>query len=656
VTAQSKTSLSRYRTLVLILSLVLLAVPGYAAVGPASIDDAASFKPASPQVQPARTHYQAALAELRAGNMDKAGHEVKLALQDNPLDASAHFLFGCLLERQGEHDQAIVAFHRAVALDPSNPDALYNLGTMLLWRGELVPAARLLENAVLIRPDHVPSRNNLGKTYFLTRLPELAIAAYEETLRLDPSNAIALNNLLLLAEAAGNRDAAASYRQRLEALGSARTEKSALDAGEPITLLPTWPLATPATGSPLPAPLPVIAAVEPLSPPDKEADALRELLRDLPHVTVERRAGRLTLTGYTSGPKERTMLDRILGKSTETLDLTSDDSGDPHRMIEFDAVLFTMTGLDQTDVGFNFLRLIDVNFNYFASDNKNAGTGYSAPPAVTGAVTGLTQEGWIFSASAAYSVNIANAADEKVAVLARPHLTALSGTTADFLAGGEIVFRTTGNIGGDIKPYPFGTKLKITPTLLRTPAEDGTPRVHVKVTAGRLSILSILEQSEDTPSTFTKVEVNSEAVLNLGQTLILSGLSQRESQEGLSGVPYLRDIPILKYFFSSRRTVVSDTAVIILLTPRDAAFSDEQNRRALGEFVSMRRAFIKAKQGTEEDMQRFRERYPDWQQLTPSRFASHFFMLETSQLYRSMSGQELTSDDVGLELLGPKPD
>jgi hypothetical protein len=69
----------------------------------------------------------------------------------------------------------------------------------------------------------------------------------------------------------------------------------------------------------------------------------------------------------------------------------------------------------------------------------------------------------------------------------------------------------------------------------------------------------------------------------------------------------------------------------------------------------MRRAFIKAKQGTEEDMRRFRERYPDWQQIAPSRFASHFFMLETSQLYRSMSGQELTSEDVGLELLGPKP-
>jgi general secretion pathway protein D len=274
---------------------------------------------------------------------------------------------------------------------------------------------------------------------------------------------------------------------------------------------------------------------------------------------------------------------------------------------------------------------------------------------VTGLVTGISQSGWIFSAAASYSVNIANASDERVSVLARPHLTALSGTSAKFLAGGELVYKVSGNISGDIKPYPFGTTLTVTPTLLRTPAEDGTPRVHVKVEAGRLSVLSILEQSADVPTSFSKVTIASEAVLSLGQTLILSGLSQRESRTGISGVPYLKDIPILKYFFSTRRTVTSDAAVIILLTPRDPAYSDEQNRKALAEYVEMRRAFIRARQGTEEDMRRFRERYPDWQQIPPNRFASHLFMMETSELYRAFSGQELTSEDIGLGLLGPNP-
>jgi hypothetical protein len=54
-------------------------------------------------------------------------------------------------------------------------------------------------------------------------------------------------------------------------------------------------------------------------------------------------------------------------------------------------------------------------------------------------------------------------------------------------------------------------------------------------------------------------------------------------------------------------------------------------------------------------MQRFRERYPDWDQLAPSRFATHVFMMQNSDIYRAVSGQQLISDDVDLELLGPEP-
>ncbi len=212
--------------------------------------------PASAQVQPSKPqppekHYQAARDALTRGDTDNARLEAKLAIQDNPLDAAAHFLLASLLALQGENDQAIVGFQRALTLDPTNAEALYNLGTMLLWRGEALLASRLLENAVSIRPSHVPSYNNLAKAYYLTGLPELAIGTYEEVLRRDPSNAIALKNLAVLAEGAGLHETATAYRKRLEALGLAQT---ALPTVEPITLLPTWPLANATVGPPLPAP------------------------------------------------------------------------------------------------------------------------------------------------------------------------------------------------------------------------------------------------------------------------------------------------------------------------------------------------------------------------------------------------------------------
>lgn len=683
--------------------------------------------------QPQANHRQAARIAVAKGDLALATREARLALQQNPLDSEAHFLLACLLHKQGETDQAVVGLQRALSIDPVKPEAQFNLGTMLMSRGEAVRASTLLESAVLTRPDHVPSYNNLAKAYFLAGLPELAIATYEEALRQDPSNAIARNNLQILLVGLGDPEAAANYRQRVEALRQGPAPSPHAGATAPSPPPSIIHDAALAQSQPVVVGESLIPPPEQASAEDPEVEALRDILRDLPNVKVERRGGRVTLSGWTSGPREREILDRVIGKPPTTqgrdaaagqppapqeepphakadapthphpgspqdaprppaiLDLTTDDSGDPNRMIEIDAVLFILRDLSQRNVGFNFLRAVDLSLNYTTSglDSQSALSGYSdlsgfntrgAPistigqPSANGSAswstTGpidelvantltrtlsqLSQEGWVFGAGIDYVVNIANAVDDRLAILARPHLTALSGTPATFLAGGELVFKVSGLNTGDIRPYPFGTKLTVTPTLLRTPAPDGTPRVHLTVEAGRTSVLSLLEDAIGEDTTFEKLTVTSEAVLNIGQTLILSGLNQRESRLGRDGVPVLRDIPLVKYLFSSKSTIESDVAVIILLTPRDPAFWDKQYLQSAKEFLEMRRAFVRAKIGTSEDMRRFCERYPDWQQIPPSRFSSHFILAQNSDLYRSVSGQGLTSEDIDLELLGPR--
>jgi type II secretory pathway component GspD/PulD (secretin) len=259
----------------------------------------------------------------------------------------------------------------------------------------------------------------------------------------------------------------------------------------------------------------------------------------------------------------------------------------------------------------------------------------------------------MLTASVDYDVNIANAAQDRVAVLARPHLTTVSGTPAKFLAGGEYVFKVAGNISGDIKPYPFGTTLDVTPTLLREPAEDGGPKFHLKVDAGRTSALNLIASTDPSATpVFDKVEVSGEAVLGVGQTLILSGLSQRERHTGQSGVPILSSIPIIKYFFSQTTSAETNTAVVILLTPRDPGFADAKNREEVAKFMEKRRAFVEARRGGEEGMRRFVEKYPDWYKLAPNRFATHFFLMRTSELYRALSGQDLTTESLEFDLLG----
>ena len=156
-------------------------------------------------------------------------------------------------------------------------------------------------------------------------------------------------------------------------------------------------------------------------------------------------------------------------------------------------------------------------------------------------------------------------------------------------------------------------------------------------------------------SVYGNVAVTSEAVLDLNQTLILTGLSQREQTVSRSGVPGLKSVPIIKYLVSEEKTITKDFSIIILLTPREPAYWDEQNHRALAEFVEKRRAYVQATQGTAEDMQRFKERYPDWNKLAPNRFASHFFLMENSEVYRRVSGADLGNESLDFDILGKTP-
>ncbi len=594
-------------------------------------------------------HYRSAEMALSLGDTDLASTELKLALQENPLDSKAHYLLGTLLAWQGMEDQAMIGFQRAIMADPTNPEALHNLGTLLLRRDQAVPAAKLLEEAVILAPDFIPPYNSLAKAYYLAGLPELAIATYEEVLRRDAGNVVASQNIALLLAAAAPSKTVEDLeklpehfkKREAEHEEAIKTMKEGKPPPKPGGDAGAKPGGNAGNGKLPPPPGPSIAT-------------LRILLRDMPYLKLEEHSGMLVLTGWTRGPRERNKLDKILAKWPKVLDLTGVDAGDPQRMLEVDTTMFVVIGQDSSSVGFNFLQQINLSYTYFSNSNPRDSDwkGLNAK-ALTGNLTNLPSYGGLFFASVDYDVNIANAVDERVAVLARPHLTTLNGTPAYFLAGGEFVFKVSGLETGTIKPYPFGTSITITPTLLRTPGEAGVPRVHLDIQAQRTSVLEFLAaQSSTDQIVFDKLLVNSQAVVDLGQTLILSGLNQRESRTSRSGVPVLKEVPLLKYLFSQTTTTDINTAIIILLTPRDPAFMDEQNRRNLSDYIQQRRDLIIAKQGTEEDMLKYQERYPDWQKIPPNRFSSHFFLVQNSELYRSVSRDDLIEEDLDIGLLG----
>ncbi len=181
--------------------------------------------------------------------------------------------------------------------------------------------------------------------------------------------------------------------------------------------------------------------------------------------------------------------------------------------------------------------------------------------------------------SVTYSLNIANALNDRDEIIAKPSLVALSGQTSDFFSGTEISAAAVSGGAGDSVSIQkeIGIKLAVRPDFL----PDGKIRLQVAAQRTFLTDPSssvVFQFRLDT----SKTTVNANVVLRFGETLVLSGLTESENTIGVSGVPLLRDIPGLNLLFSQRDRREFRKSVLILLTPRRPLYSAQapQDRQA----------------------------------------------------------------------------
>jgi DNA-binding transcriptional MerR regulator len=148
------------------------------------------------------------LLDFQSGELGaEIPHEGVSAKTDAPvagpeLSAEGWFEWACELEA-GSPEEAIAAYRRAIALEPSHADAHVNLGRLLHEAGDAAEAAAHYEAALAARADDAIAAFNLGVALEdLRKLPE-ALLAYQKAARLDPENADAHFNAAALAERLG---------------------------------------------------------------------------------------------------------------------------------------------------------------------------------------------------------------------------------------------------------------------------------------------------------------------------------------------------------------------------------------------------------------------------------------------------------------------
>lgn len=149
-------------------------------------------------------------------------------------------------------------------------------------------------------------------------------------------------------------------------------------------------------------------------------------------------------------------------------------------------------------------------------------------------------------------------------ILAEPNITAMTGQTASFLAGGEVAVPVPVNsdlVGIEYKQY--GVSLLFSPTVLPNDriALQVRPEVSSLMGSSTVSVGGYQVPSFRVRRADTRVEVGS------GQTFAIAGLFQRESSQDVEKVPMLGDMPILGNLFRSKRFQRNETELVILITP-----------------------------------------------------------------------------------------
>lgn len=241
-----------------------------------------------------------------------------------------------------------------------------------------------------------------------------------------------------------------------------------------------------------------------------------------------------------------------------------------------------------------------------------------------------------------YSLNIANANAKRNEVLARPTLVALGNQTSNFFSGVDVNAAAVSNGQGSAVQIQkeVGVKLAVTPEFLPN------NQIKLNIAAERTFLANpnssvVFDFRLDT----TKTMVNANVVMKFGETLILSGLSERDQSNGRDGVPVLQDIPIVQYLFSRNVDRNYYKSVLILLTPRKAQYTNRADEDIAAENVQAAPADLA--------LAEFESKYRPWFKPIPN-IGEIVHSLEGSPLYREFRTGDLAASWQGTRTLGER--
>jgi len=218
----------------------------------------------------------------------------------------------------------------------------------------------------------------------------------------------------------------------------------------------------------------------------------------------------------------------------------------------------------------NIIKQFGVDLNALISTGNFAFAAASTLPfPVSGALgNAIAGAAWSDGTSNVTGVLQALEEDGLVHILAEPNLTAISGETANFLAGGEfpvpVAQSGTGNdttITVDFKK--FGISLAFTPVVM----SEGLISLKISTEVSELSNEGAVVLNNFSIPGLRVRRAETAVELPSGGSLVIAGLLSDQSRQSISGYPGLKNLPVIGTLFRSRDYLKSETELVVMVTP-----------------------------------------------------------------------------------------
>lgn len=259
------------------------------------------------------------------------------------------------------------------------------------------------------------------------------------------------------------------------------------------------------------------------------------------------------------------------GAGTSSMQLTVGSSGVPVTGKVINSL--TIRGLDQvslrvtvSEIRREILKQLGVNLSGASGSNSFA---ISNAFTVNGALSSTQGTlGWVNGGKSLTATLEAYERDGVARTLAEPTVTAVSGESAKFLAGGTVPIPNgetcaSGVCTLAIVQQSYGVTLNFTPVVL----SQGRIQLHVGTEVTDIDT-SVQQTIDNTSIPGFRTRRNETTVeLPSGGSIVTAGLISTKTQQAINGVPGLMNLPVLGALFRSRDYLRDETELLIVVTP-----------------------------------------------------------------------------------------